>query len=105
YSQPYEDDEPYDSFPTRRSSDLGPFVSYQAAFILFPGPARAAAGTARRRWSRRSSGGSFERRPGLSSFEFAAVPSVSKAQVMALDRKSTRLNSSHVKISDAVFCL
>src|SRR5690606_2520579 len=42
------------------------------------------AGTARRRWSRRSSGGSFERRPGLSSFEFAAVPSVSKAQVMAL---------------------
>src|SRR5690606_40462503 len=26
-------------------------------------------------------------------------------EVMALDRKSTRLNSSHVKISYAVFCL
>src|SRR5690606_41998921 len=28
-----------------------------------------------------------------------------RAEVRALDRKSTRLNSSHVKISYAVFCL
>src|SRR5690606_40463368 len=32
-----------------------------------------------------------------------AVPSA--AHAAKLDRKSTRLNSSHVKISDAVFCL
>src|SRR5690606_41601661 len=31
--------------------------------------------------------------------------SLSQAQALNLDRKSTRLNSSHVKISYAVFCL
>src|SRR5690625_6651489 len=51
----------------------------------------------------------------LSSFDFTAVEGVSKAQVYDLinqtdwlkkgDRKSTRLNSSHVAISYAVFCL
>src|SRR5690606_41914087 len=30
---------------------------------------------------------------------------LSKDQILQLDRKSTRLNSSHVKISYAVFCL
>src|SRR5690606_17245549 len=33
------------------------------------------------------------------------VASVLTDQLLALDRKSTRLNSSHVKISYAVFCL
>src|SRR5690606_15659892 len=33
------------------------------------------------------------------------VPRGDRAQPFALDRKSTRLNSSHVKISYAVFCL
>src|SRR5690606_39419622 len=35
----------------------------------------------------------------------AAVGVVELEQVFAVDRKSTRLNSSHVKISYAVFCL
>src|SRR5690606_40367943 len=33
------------------------------------------------------------------------VPEAEEEQVIELDRKSTRLNSSHVKISYAVFCL
>src|SRR5690606_40027648 len=43
---------------------------------------------------------------------FVATPAISvdyavmeKVQNLALDRKSTRLNSSHVKMSYAVFCL
>src|SRR5690606_40665711 len=35
----------------------------------------------------------------------AATPAPSTPAVTAPDRKSTRLNSSHVKISYAVFCL
>src|SRR5690606_41702476 len=34
-----------------------------------------------------------------------AVPICLSVSVLVLDRKSTRLNSSHVKISYAVFCL
>src|SRR5690606_42068253 len=39
--------------------------------------------------------------------DFGAVPSLGAACVdeLSADRKSTRLNSSHVKISYAVFCL
>src|SRR5436305_5689583 len=33
------------------------------------------------------------------------LPSPANARVYELDRKSTRLNSSHVRISYAVFCL
>src|SRR5690349_23742473 len=35
----------------------------------------------------------------------AAVPASLASQVVTSDRKSTRLNSSHVEISYAVFCL
>src|SRR5690606_40693885 len=41
---------------------------------------------------------------GLTSVTYQFL-SKSGAQVSVLDRKSTRLNSSHVKISYAVFCL
>src|SRR5438874_8413961 len=34
-----------------------------------------------------------------------SLPAASKRQSMKRDRKSTRLNSSHVEISYAVFCL
>src|SRR5690606_41731103 len=33
------------------------------------------------------------------------VRELTKPEILTLDRKSTRLNSSHVKISYAVFCL
>src|SRR5690606_40929675 len=92
-----------DLFPTRRSSDLG------GASPPWPGspppartPARRSrrlARSCRRRSSRagrhhaRSSGGTRAPRRGRSG------------GCSAGDRKSTRLNSSHVKISYAVFCL
>src|SRR5690606_733212 len=48
---------------------------------------------------------------GFGMFRYITIPSVRPALVVVLttiamaDRKSTRLNSSHVKISYAVFCL
>src|SRR5439155_21143192 len=74
------------SFPTRRSSDLLPQLHIQAAgdapcFHSLPSAAQSA------RWSRSS-----REPPGC---PIRWLP----------DRKSTRLNSSHVAISYAVFCL
>src|SRR5690625_6345709 len=45
--------------------------------------------------------------PIWSSFLAAKIlkENISKAKIAGLDRKSTRLNSSHVAISYAVFCL
>src|SRR5690606_41047183 len=42
-------------------------------------------------------------RPGRDFFRISVLNSI--LVIIALDRKSTRLNSSHVKISYAVFCL
>src|SRR5690606_41440746 len=83
------------SFPTRRSSDL----------------------TAARRSRRRAASGSSAASAGApardSSRAAATVPRTSQRALIRpppwqddpVDRKSTRLNSSHVKISYAVFCL
>src|SRR5690606_41474437 len=76
------------SFPTRRSSDLSPCCR-SAATSTCPAwrrrsPRTAGSSTRTRAWPRRA----WARSSGSSS-----------------DRKSTRLNSSHVKISYAVFCL
>src|SRR5690606_40179182 len=46
--------------------------------------------------------GPYEQLHGLATDR---VPDVVELSDVALDRKSTRLNSSHVKISYAVFCL
>src|SRR5690606_41701349 len=70
------------SFPTRRSSDLPP----------------GSPGTRARRDVPRDGRGSRRRRRARS-----ATPRPSPGG--RRDRKSTRLNSSHVKISYAVFCL
>src|SRR5436309_8828479 len=86
------------SFPTRRSSDLA------------LGPRRAAlrAGVAA---DGAEPGLGRPTLPGGTPHEEAAADLLEFRQVMwddpvpALDRKSTRLNSSHVKISYAVFCL
>src|SRR5207302_10740629 len=86
------------SFPTRRSSDLS---------LDTPGRARCAArtsaasfglcgfpGTASGIGARSAPAGAGSPYGGAAGREFANR-----------DRKSTRLNSSHVKISYAVFCL
>src|SRR5947199_6114586 len=65
------------SFPTRRSSDL---VVSKACAPLFAQPAC------------REAHASFDAPP-------------AEARMATLDRKSTRLNSSHLGISYAVFCL
>src|SRR5437660_7111763 len=71
------------SFPTRRSSDLKPVpdIAYLRFSSLEPGKAN-------------------EIREKLQQFDKQGIHKLVK-----LDRKSTRLNSSHVAISYAVFCL
>src|SRR5690606_40288550 len=91
------------SFPTRRSSDLLPDFSsmrfdessYACSWThggdCEPGPGTKVSRVTRSRSSRVNS----VRSP-LRSVRDLTLPA---------DRKSTRLNSSHVKISYAVFCL
>src|SRR5207249_10710282 len=83
------------SFPTRRSSDL---VDEGGA-----GGERSQAETSR------VEGHSVDRRGRFASFVEHQLERVTIQQVDAvegrIDRKSTRLNSSHVSISYAVFCL
>src|SRR5207249_11175228 len=80
------------SFPTRRSSDL-----------VNPSRTRLPGRKKKRRFARRrvSKGETAETlaRPSLRS------EGRRQSAFRALDRKSTRLNSSHVSISYAVFCL
>src|SRR5690606_41136780 len=83
------------SFPTRRSSDLQ---------LRSGGPARRAA--------RRADDGARTERDPRPDQPAACTRRTRRgrqlrehAAVLRTDRKSTRLNSSHVKISYAVFCL
>src|SRR5690606_41502629 len=77
------------SFPTRRSSDLA-LPLYERA---------GCAGAADRSFSERV----IARL--IAGFTAAGVPIDTRDDLASIDRKSTRLNSSHVKISYAVFCL
>src|SRR5690606_40669143 len=87
------------SFPTRRSSDLPRRDSPASA--VAEGVARGGD-----RWLTRS--GSFACSTGFGEMSpgFGRGPSSNAIRWDWMqDRKSTRLNSSHVKISYAVFCL
>src|SRR5690606_41415576 len=78
------------SFPTRRSSDLGAFLGNNLSVErLVPDGLDSVA------------------RENLSSVRFIRADEglVPTMKLQLVDRKSTRLNSSHVKISYAVFCL
>src|SRR5699024_12638977 len=81
------------SFPTRRSSDLKKVIGQdEAVHLVAQAVKRSRADLAGRR------------RP--ASFIFVGPTGVGKTElVKQLDRKSTRLNSSHGSISYAVFCL
>src|SRR5207249_9825785 len=79
------------SFPTRRSSDLrwNWCLKKSCSLVgLLPAPAL--------RRLRRSFAGPRHSRPGCRG---------ARVRLRGPDRKSTRLNSSHVSISYAVFCL
>src|SRR5690606_42095699 len=92
------------SFPTRRSSDLPATNSY----IANDGEARVVLGAG-------YNGGNFKYRPiRASSFPTGSLSEYKQdikvwegnaLDIINRDRNSTRLNSSHVKISYAVFCL
>src|SRR5690606_41982110 len=76
------------SFPTRRSSDLTFSGTAPAdSTVTIAGDIKATA-----------------KADGNGKFSFDA-PAKAGSFDITLDRKSTRLNSSHVKISYAVFCL
>src|SRR5690606_41376599 len=79
------------SFPTRRSSDLDD-VEVDAVGEELPAAQDQHGGVLRRRGAQRRD-------------EPVALGGGHRAVVEVEDRKSTRLNSSHVKISYAVFCL
>src|SRR5690606_41620378 len=89
------------SFPTRRSSDLGevfllanPEKSAQAFAIVIAALLHLSSWAADK----------IEEQPQEEDLLAVAEPFII-ARNPAADRKSTRLNSSHVKISYAVFCL
>src|SRR5690606_41886972 len=78
------------SFPTRRSSDLS------TRSTVRPRPSRNACSSPATSAATAPAGGDSMTAPG---------PVGTDAGGSRTDRKSTRLNSSHVKISYAVFCL
>src|SRR5690606_40609062 len=86
-------------FPTRRSSDL--VVFWSADLQTYPQSARPHE-RARRRHSDAQPDQNLSRLLGPAEGEGAQG---SRPGGPARDRKSTRLNSSHVKSSYAVFCL
>src|SRR5690606_40343189 len=91
------------TFPTRRSSDLRHFsqygvFEYEKTFDDVPA----------NHWASRAVAvlSSKHVLDGVSDTSYLPNRDVTRAEfVKLLDRKSTRLNSSHVKISYAVFCL
>src|SRR5690606_41814882 len=85
------------SFPTRRSSDLLRFAAYHLISAANPHDERASIGA-------RALTGHAYRGHVFWDTEIFMLPFFVLTWPEA-DRKSTRLNSSHVKISYAVFCL
>src|SRR5690606_41702375 len=81
------------SFPTRRSSDLDR-VRTDCAWLAEQGLMTLEADVA-----------TLTERGSAAALGQITVPGVRRPLPGAEDRKSTRLNSSHVKISYAVFCL
>src|SRR5690606_41567850 len=88
------------SFPTRRSSDLRVAPGGAVVVAEFPpGQLRSVA-----RLGHRLAGGHVQVRVHPQDGN-GRVRGRGRLRVVEVDRKSTRLNSSHVKISYAVFCL
>src|SRR5207249_11070276 len=83
---------------------------YTTLFRSLPAQSAAQGIRQRRRIARRDAGARHPREPGGLFRLVSCVPLLSRLHrsgfgVRRIDRKSTRLNSSHVSISYAVFCL
>src|SRR5690606_41379318 len=92
------------SFPTRRSSDLTPQLVHVGGAA---GHARAEVASGGPQ-DHRGAAGHVLQRVVARSFDHGDRSGIAHEEAFADDagdRKSTRLNSSHVKISYAVFCL
>src|SRR5690554_7699083 len=68
-------------------------------------PPLAALETARLDWQRDASGEAAPHSAAFDDVYFSRHDGRAETEHVFLDRKSTRLNSSHVRISYAVFCL
>src|SRR5690606_40933696 len=92
------------SFPTRRSSDLALIMAFLLTTTAPQQPAADHVAVFSNQQAQPQWLVSFDSASGKLT---ARALNVAATQVNAyeLDRKSTRLNSSHVKISYAVFCL
>src|SRR5207249_12172983 len=93
------------SFPTRRSSDLDNFSKVMGKHTLkFGADVRYIQVNERNTYT---SNGWFQFSGTETGNDFAdfLLGAPDKKSAKSLDRKSTRLNSSHVSISYAVFCL
>src|SRR5207302_8486079 len=88
------------SFPTRRSSDLG-----AAECLAVDGDLADADGIGQRLHPLAEGGGKSTRVDAVEDPLERIVARNTLGELEEPDRKSTRLNSSHVKISYAVFCL
>src|SRR5204863_8589328 len=95
--QPSRDARQLHSFPTRRSSDL---VTANAATNLVPGSTLV--NVASLNYTNLNG---FLLPPRVTTWKEEAVQIRVVQRGDVQDRKSTRLNSSHVEISYAVFCL
>src|SRR5690606_39804765 len=95
----YGDPRPLHSFPTRRSSDLG--GAGATAWVHGGGFATYA----KARSDRMDRLDELRRRWDEQHEKLRDLVARLKVKAAVKDRKSTRLNSSHVKISYAVFCL
>src|SRR5207302_6214400 len=92
-------------FPTRRSSDLDDEAKAEAR-TYFPMPGDSEATIRQKQALRDTATSAIRRQAGRAGGDIAApsaAPQAAAAGHPPLDRKSTRLNSSHVKISYAVF--
>src|SRR5690606_41740647 len=91
------------AFPTRRSSDLA--TPAELARNRDRGDTWGVTVQHRVRESQPDSSGAVARAIATLRSGGHRITAARRAVIEVLDRKSTRLNSSHVKISYAVFCL
>src|SRR5690606_40146113 len=97
--QPPADHRDLHSFPTRRSSDL------EELPVFFPRPHAIGLNTTADVGYTASLAVNQLAAVDYANEQVNLVPVPGRSAALMQDRKSTRLNSSHVKISYAVFCL